>query len=62
VVEVTNPTKEDTMTDNDKPVTAAEIAAVTIAGLPELVRRMLANGCAPEPQDEATDATPGTTR
>jgi len=45
------------MTDTDtRPVTNAEIAAVTIAGLPELVRRMLANGSEPAPKDEAPDA------
>ena len=46
--------KGDPMTDTDtRPVTNAEIAAVTIAGLPELVRRMLANGSEPAPKDEA---------
>jgi hypothetical protein len=50
------------MTDTDKPVTQAEIEAVTVPGLPALVKRMLANGSEPEPQDEAPDATPGTTR
>jgi len=29
---------------------------VTIAGLPELVRRMLKNGSEPAPKDEAPDA------
>jgi hypothetical protein len=45
------------MTDNDNnPVTEAEIAAVTIAGLPELVRRMLANGSEPAPEIEPEPA------
>ena len=41
------------MPDTDNaPVTQAEIAAVTIAGLPALVKAMLARGVDPE----ATDA------
>jgi hypothetical protein len=56
----TNPitTKGDpTMPDNDNAVTQAEIAAVTIAGLPALVKRMCKNGSEPDPKDEAPDAT-----
>jgi len=45
---------ETTMTDTDAPVTQAEIEAVTIAGLPALVKKMVKNGSEPEPQDEAT--------
>jgi hypothetical protein len=43
-------------TDN-RPVTKADMENVTIEGLPELIRRMVANGCAPERKDEAPDAT-----
>jgi hypothetical protein len=46
---------------DDRPVTKSDMENVTAAGLPELVRRRLANGCAPERKDEAPDATSDTT-
>jgi len=45
------------MTDTDNaPVTQAEIAAATIAGLPALVKRMLRNGSEPAPEIEPEPA------
>jgi hypothetical protein len=42
---------------DDAPVTQEEIEAVTIAGLPELTRRMLKNGSEPEVDVPPVDPT-----